>query len=596
MKRIEKELASRKADVERLDTLLRAVPADVCRVESSAAFLAAMEPVLAQLGAMAARSPLPPVRAPAATAAQLDAFARWFAAHGGVLHASVAPALLPGYGAALCVARDAPGPLAADELVVRVPRALVLSEETALRAEGVAALFGGRAVAAQFPETALALQVLHEATRGSGESTSSTSTASFWAPYLAALPERYATPLFWARDDFCALRGSPALYESLMGVKAAATQYCHFFRALAAHRDLAARFVSPRLFTWPRFAWALSAVMTRKNRIPVLPATDRTIVQARKEASGAVEEAAEKKKKKNQKQEEQQEEEQEQTMVCLIPMWDLHNHEPGRITTFAVPPAGAVECRAQRAFAPGEQVFIHYGDRSNMQLLSHNGFVLTDAPNPADIVLVARPAPTDADAALRAHKAALLARLVPRAAGPYAFFVATHTGEPSPALLAAARVLALSAEDVAVLLALDSDGIDEALSRLAREPLSEAHERAARHRVAEACLRQLLAYPGRFADDCAELVAARAAHTHVHCATPVQRAARALCLLEKYALTRAAGLLRAFPGKDTLDFDFSIFDVLVVDDGGDGATSSTPASSSGSKDAHQGHHHKSSKH
>ena len=547
MKRLEKELASRRADAERLQTLLRAVPADVCSVARSGAFLDAMQPVLAHLAAMSARTPLPPAPAPAAAAAHLHAFTRWFAEHGGVLHSSVAPAVLAGYGTALVVRRDAPGPVAADALVVRVPRALVLSEETALRAEGLAALFGGRAVAAQFPETVLALQVLHEAERGAAQSP--------WAPFVAVLPARYETPLFWAWADFCALRGSPALYESLLSVKAAATQYCHFVRELDAHRD-AARFLSLRLFTWPRFAWALSAVMTRKNRVPVLPGSDRTVLQARREAKGGSSKNDKSDKKKDEQEEE--EEEEEQTMVCLIPMWDFHNHEPGHITTFAVPPAGAVECRAQRDFAPGEQVFIHYGDRPNMQLLSHNSFVLTAAPNPADIVLVARPAPADADAALRAQKDALLAQLVPRATSPYAFFVATHTGEPSPALLAAARVLALTADDLAA---------HPDIANLARAPLSDAHEHAARRRVAETCLRQLLAYPGgRFADDCAALVAARDAHTPVRCATAVQRYARALCLLEKYALTRAAGLLRAFPGRDTPDFDFSVFDALVVDD------------------------------
>ena len=559
MKRLEKELASLRADAARLQTLLRAVPADVCSVGRTGAFLDAMQPVLAHLAAMSARTPLPPVPAPDAAAARLHAVTRWFAAHGGVLHASVAPAVLPGYGTALCVRRDAAAAVAADELVVRVPRALVLSEETALRVAGVAALFGGRAVAAQFPETVLALQVLHEAECGGA--------ASHWAPFVAVLPARYETPLFWAWDDFCALRGSPALYESLLSVKAAATQYCHFFRELDTRRD-AARFISLRLFTWPRFAWALSAVMTRKNRVPVLPASDRTVLQARREAANAnagsassSSSSSKNNKDSKESKEEESKEEDEETMVCLIPMWDFHNHEPGHITTFAVPPAGAVECRAQRAFAPGEQVFIHYGDRPNMQLLSHNGFVLTRAPNPADIVLVARPAATDADPALRAQKDALLAQLVPRAAGPYAFFVATHTGEPSPALLAAVRVLALTAADIA---ALPADG--SGLPDLAHAPLSDAHEQAARRRLAETCLRQLLAYPGRFADDCAPLVAARAAHTAVRCATPVQRYARALCLLEKYALTRAAGLLRVFPGRDTPDFDFSVFDALVVDD------------------------------
>ncbi|TMW41014.1 hypothetical protein DOY81_013907, partial [Sarcophaga bullata] len=45
-----------------------------------------------------------------------------------------------------------------------------------------------------------------------------------------------------------------------------------------------------------------------------------------------------------------------------------------------------MESRAQDDFKKGEQVFIHYGDRSNADLMIHNGFI--NPLNPKDSVLI----------------------------------------------------------------------------------------------------------------------------------------------------------------------------------------------------------------
>ena len=497
----------------------------------------AMKPVLQQLSEMTKSNPLPAVKSPSAAAAQLGTFSKWFVEHGGFLREGVNAEILPGYGNSLVLSGEGAKDIAEGELVVSVPRTLILSEETALHIDTIPELFGDAAVASQFPETIVALQVMYELERGG--------PSSFWAPFLSVLPERYETPLFWSWDDFGALRGSPALYESLMSVKTAATQFCHFFHEIDTNRE-ASRFMSLRLFSWPLFAWALSAVMTRKNRVPVLPDADKEVLKARKKAAGPAkgEEA------------EPQEEEEQQTMVCLIPMWDFHNHEPGKITTFAVPPSGTVECRAMRAFKAGEQIFIHYGDRPNMQLLSHNGFVLTNAQNPADIILINKPTLTDPDEKLLQQKRSLLAQYVPQEVGPYAYFISTHSGEPSPALMATLRVQAMKQDEMM--------NLPDVIPDLTASKLNDDNEKAASKKLAEACLRQLLGYPTRFADDCAELVAARAGNTKITCKSSVQLYARALCLLEKYGLMRASGLLRTFPGTDSLDFDFGVFSTLEV--------------------------------
>lgn len=65
--------------------------------------------------------------------------------------------------------------------------------------------------------------------------------------------------------------------------------------------------------------------------------------------------------------------ESESVVTALIPFWDLLNHSNGRITSFLDMEKGCIESHAQRNFKKGEQVFMHYGDRSNADFLIHNG-------------------------------------------------------------------------------------------------------------------------------------------------------------------------------------------------------------------------------
>lgn len=61
-------------------------------------------------------------------------------------------------------------------------------------------------------------------------------------------------------------------------------------------------------------------------------------------------------------------------MSALIPYWDMANHRSGKITSFYHSGARQMDCTAQEACAKGEQFFIYYGDRSNADLLVHNGW------------------------------------------------------------------------------------------------------------------------------------------------------------------------------------------------------------------------------
>lgn len=88
---------------------------------------------------------------------------------------------------------------------------------------------------------------------------------------------------------------------------------------------------------------------------------------------------------------------------ALIPMWDMCNHENGRvsphhhhprrirnserslissfsfqITTDFNATSDCCECYALRDFKEGEQIFISYGPRTNSDFFVHSGFVYVD--------------------------------------------------------------------------------------------------------------------------------------------------------------------------------------------------------------------------
>ncbi|KOC60346.1 Histone-lysine N-methyltransferase setd3 [Habropoda laboriosa] len=63
---------------------------------------------------------------------------------------------------------------------------------------------------------------------------------------------------------------------------------------------------------------------------------------------------------------------------ALIPMWDMCNHENGRITTDFNATTNSCECYALRDFKKGEQIFISYGPRTNSDFFVHSGFVYMD--------------------------------------------------------------------------------------------------------------------------------------------------------------------------------------------------------------------------
>ncbi|KAI9582243.1 hypothetical protein GQX74_015366 [Glossina fuscipes] len=98
-------------------------------------------------------------------------------------------------------------------------------------------------------------------------------------------------------------------------------------------------------------SWAVSTVMTRENLIP------RT-----------------------------KQDTEDELIAALIPFWDMANHRHGHITSYFNMETCQMESTAQDDFNEGEQIFIHYGDRSNAELLIHNGFI--NSVNPKDSIAI----------------------------------------------------------------------------------------------------------------------------------------------------------------------------------------------------------------
>lgn len=267
------------------------------------------------------------------------------------------------------------------------------------------------------------------------------------------------------------------------------------------------RFISIYNFTYYEYAWAMSVIMTRKNRVP------RKLKQELILPDGH---------------------EPETDMIALIPMWDMLNHREGEITTFATDKGS--RCQAMSDFKAGNQVFMYYGDRPNTQLLSHNGFVIEDGSNSPHDMLVIKPPPIPSsssedgsvDNRFRVIKETTL-WMPPSGLG---YFISGN-GDPSPGLIGLLRALMMTDDEIDAYLA-DSKHPD-----LKETVLNEENEKKARRKLAEICIRALAKYPTTIGDDKTFLGTGEFAKL-----SPVARAITIEVIFEKLMLRAAAGLSR----------------------------------------------------
>ncbi|KAG6450200.1 hypothetical protein O3G_MSEX006446 [Manduca sexta] len=155
---------------------------------------------------------------------------------------------------------------------------------------------------------------------------------SFWRPYIDALPEKYSTVLYFTSEELSELKPSPVFESSLKFYRSIARQYAYFYNKIHS-LDLPVLKKIQDIFTFNNYRWAVSTVMTRQNNFQLTNSD----------------------------------------VTAFIPLWDMCNHEHGKITTDFNQEQNRGECYALREFQPGEQIFIFYGARPNADLFLHNG-------------------------------------------------------------------------------------------------------------------------------------------------------------------------------------------------------------------------------
>ncbi|KAL0829216.1 hypothetical protein ABMA28_004047 [Loxostege sticticalis] len=210
-----------------------------------------------------------------------------------------------------------------DSLILTVPTKVMMTEKNAQESE-LSAFIQIDPLLQNMPNITLALFLLLE----------KNNPESFWKPYIDILPEKYSTILYFRLEELAALKPSPVFESSLKLYRSIARQYAYFYNKIHT-LDLPVLKKLQDIFTFDNYRWAVSTVMTRQNNIQL----------------------------------------GDSDVTAFIPLWDMCNHEHGKITTDFNKEKDRGECYALRDFKPGDQIFIFYGARSNADLFLHNGFV-----------------------------------------------------------------------------------------------------------------------------------------------------------------------------------------------------------------------------
>ncbi|XP_012149143.1 SET domain containing 3 isoform X2 [Megachile rotundata] len=228
----------------------------------------------------------------------------------------------PGYDLGLKAEHD----FQENELILKIPRHLIFNTLNA--APELTALKNDPLIH-DMPQVALAIALLIERYKENSK----------WKPYLDVLPTTYTTVMYMTAADMIELKGSPTLVPALKQCRNIARQYAYFSKIFQTDNN-AVSAVLRDVFTYERYCWAVSTVMTRQNLIPS--------------------------------------EDGSRMIHALIPMWDMCNHENGPITTDFNLSSNCCECYALRDFKKGDQIFISYGPRPNSDFFLHSGFVYMD--------------------------------------------------------------------------------------------------------------------------------------------------------------------------------------------------------------------------
>ncbi|KAL3072447.1 hypothetical protein niasHS_017421 [Heterodera schachtii] len=254
----------------------------------------------------------------------------------------------------LCL--SATEPLEEGAIVAEVPLSAIFSTDVAENIVSLKHILQDKLLQSM-ENVALAICVAHEVLRGS---------ESQWAAYFTTLPSTFPTPLFYSEEQLTALKPSPVFEESLRMHRAIARQFVYFYLQILGDNGNKSNKCPPskmfakspfttQNFTFDFYRWCVSVVSTRINMVPS---------QHKKCEDG-----------------------KPRMIPALIPFIDMANHansaaNPGSV--YFECEKNSVKIQLNKPIVNGEELFIHYGPRTNAKFLLHNGFV-PQQPNPDDL-------------------------------------------------------------------------------------------------------------------------------------------------------------------------------------------------------------------
>lgn len=315
----------------------------------------------------------------------IEQFMKWLKESGASFE-GVEIAEFPGYELGLKAKKD----FKEESLILTVPRKLLLTQHDALESE-LKAFITVDPLLQTMPNITLSLYLL----------LIKSDPDSFWTPYINVLPQKYSTILYFSAEDFAELKPSPVLEQSLKLFRSIARQYAYFYNKVFT-MDLPVVKKLRDIYCYENYRWAVTTVMTRQNNVRLTNYDTN----------------------------------------AFIPLWDMCNHENGKITTDYNTERDQAECYALRDFQEGEQIFIYYGSRPNSGLFLHNGFVYPN--NDTDCLSLALG--VSASDPLRDTKLVLLSKL---GLGNITHFTLFNTNIPiSPEMLAFIRIFNMNKDEL----------------------------------------------------------------------------------------------------------------------------------------------------
>ncbi|KAI9155417.1 Ribosomal lysine N-methyltransferase set10 [Paramyrothecium foliicola] len=277
---------------------------------------------------------------------EISALTAWAERLNASLHPSVEVVEDPHTGLSFRVRPSASGPVQPHEPVVTIPAArLSLSYLNALSDDGPDRFHDG-VLAGLAPHVLGRIFLVKEYAKGLN--------ASFWAPYIQALPQpddrpNWALPPFWDADDVELLDGTN-LEVGIQNIKANVKQELgDIQRLLALHQPESA---FAQIFTPALYHWAYCIFSSRSFR-PSLVLSES----------------------------EQQQQLPEGVKVddfsMLLPLFDIGNHDmTSPVQWDRSGPNGNFSLKVGKAFGPGEQIYNNYSMKTNAELLLGYGFML----------------------------------------------------------------------------------------------------------------------------------------------------------------------------------------------------------------------------